>query len=110
MQGRIGARLGRKRRDKLAGGGREKIIQITVPKDLAVVQLNRNSEPRELAGIDQDLEAVGAAAVDLVVERLYHSEFGIPDRPKDVLIEGRWIEGTTVPGSRPVNQSTGSTR
>lgn len=83
---------------------------VPVPETVAVVQLNRNSAPRELAGIDQDLESVGAAAVDLVVERLYHSEFGIPDRPKDVLIEGRWIAGTTIPGSRPLSQSTVSTR
>ncbi len=71
--------------------------RIPVPETVAVVQLNRNSEPTDLAGVDQDLEAVGAAAVDLVVERFYHNEFGVPARPKDVLIEGTWVAGKTVP-------------
>ncbi|MBI3887007.1 MAG: LacI family DNA-binding transcriptional regulator [Opitutae bacterium] len=74
--------------------------RIPVPARVAVAQLNRNTEPAELAGVDQHLEAVGAAAVDLVVERLYHNEFGVPDRPKDVLIEGSWVAGTTVPPAR----------
>ena len=84
--------------------------RIAVPEEVAVVQLNRNSEPAELAGVDQDLESVGAAAVDLVVERLYHNEFGVPERPKDVLIEGSWVAGKTVPRSPISIQPTVATR
>ncbi len=50
------------------------------------------------AGIDQNGERVGAAAVDLVVEQLHANEFGRPQNPKTVLIEGRWVAGKTAPG------------
>lgn len=50
------------------------------------------------SGIDQNNEQVGAAAVDLVVEQLHGNSFGIPQNPKTVLIEGRWVPGTTAPG------------
>jgi hypothetical protein len=41
---------------------------------------------------------VGAAALYLVVEQLHGNSFGIPQNPKTVLIEGRWVPGTTAPG------------
>jgi DNA-binding LacI/PurR family transcriptional regulator len=50
------------------------------------------------SGIDQNNERVGAAAVDLVVEQLHANSYGVPAIPKTVLIEGRWMAGTTAPG------------
>jgi len=50
------------------------------------------------SGIDQNNERVGAAAVDLVVEQLHSNAFGLPENPKTVLIEGRWVPGETAPG------------
>jgi DNA-binding LacI/PurR family transcriptional regulator len=50
------------------------------------------------SGIDQNNEQVGAAALYLVVEQLHGNSFGIPQNPKTVLIEGRWVPGTTAPG------------
>jgi DNA-binding LacI/PurR family transcriptional regulator len=52
------------------------------------------------AGIDQNNERVGAAAVDLVVEQLHGNHYGVPANPKTVLIEGRWVPGRTAPGPR----------
>lgn len=43
-------------------------------------------------GIDQNSRLVAAAAVDLLVEQLYHNRKGSPKDPKTVLIEGRWRE------------------
>jgi DNA-binding LacI/PurR family transcriptional regulator len=54
------------------------------------------------SGIDQNNERVGAAAVDLVVEQLHGNTYGLPENPKTVLIEGRWVPGTTAPGPRRV--------
>jgi LacI family transcriptional regulator len=48
------------------------------------------------SGIDQNNERVGAAAVDLVVEQLHGNSFGFPENPKTVLIEGKWVRGTTA--------------
>jgi DNA-binding LacI/PurR family transcriptional regulator len=71
---------------------------IAIPETIALADLNRGSEPVEMAGVDQELEAVGAAAADLVIEQLYRNETGVPARPKDVLIEGIWVPGRTAAG------------
>ena len=57
------------------------------------------------AGIDQNNEQVGAAAVDLVVEQLHGNSYGLPEIPKTVLIEGRWITGTTACGRSVVKNA-----
>lgn len=54
------------------------------------------------SGIDQNNERVGEAAVDLVVEQLHGNAFGVPAIPKTVLIEGRWVAGTTALGVKEV--------
>jgi len=69
---------------------------IRVPQQIAVAHLNRSSTEKEVAGIDQEFEFVGAATVDLVVEQCLLGEFGLPARPKDVLLEGTWVPGATV--------------
>lgn len=70
---------------------------IRIPDELAVATVNRYRQPEEMAGIDQQFDAMGAATVDLVVDQYYHGEFGVPLRPKDVLMGGDWIDGRTVP-------------
>lgn len=60
--------------------------------------LHLTPDVAEFSGIDQNNERVGEAAVDLVVEQLHGNAFGVPQMPKTVLIEGRWVAGTTAPG------------
>ncbi len=69
---------------------------LRVPEQIAVAHLNRSSEQKAVAGIDQEFEFVGAATVDLVAEQCRFGEFGIPLRPKDVLLDGVWVPGRTV--------------
>ncbi len=47
-------------------------------------------EMKTWPGIDGNLQAVGAAAFDLVVEGLHTYRFGPPEHPKEVLIKGEW--------------------
>ena len=71
------------------------------PADGAVghlAHLDLTAELPGCSGIDQNNERVGAAGVDLVVEQLQSNDFGLPENPKTVLIEGRWVPGTTAPG------------
>jgi LacI family transcriptional regulator len=75
------------RRLRVAGAGRPGFAHLHLTPDLA-----------GCSGIDQNNERVGEAAVDLVVEQLHGNAFGIPEIPKTVLIEGRWVAGTTTPG------------
>jgi DNA-binding LacI/PurR family transcriptional regulator len=57
-------------------------------------------EMGHFAGIDGNLSAVGAAAVDLVVERLNANLTGQTPHPKEVLIKGTWHHGATLPVRR----------
>ena len=64
---------------------------LRVPDDIAVGHLFRTRE--EMAGgmgIDGNLQLVGAAAFDLVVEGLNTNRSGVPEHPKEVLIRGKW--------------------
>lgn len=67
-----------------------------VPDDIGFVSLEYYPEHGDLAGVDQKSLTIGSAAVELVVEQLYHNERGVPETPKVVLIEGRWHPGKTV--------------
>ena len=79
-----------------------------VPGQIAVAHLNRTADDRDVAGIDQEFEFIGAATVDLVVEQCLLGEFGIPTRPKDVLLEGVWVEGATVLPPRDAEHHRGA--
>jgi LacI family transcriptional regulator len=50
----------------------------------------------DCAGIRQPFAALAAGAVDMVVAQLHRNERGIPARPKAMLFEGDWVEGTTL--------------
>lgn len=71
---------------------------VRVPDDVGLAYLYRTSdEMGGAAGIDGNLDFVGAAALDLVVERLYANNTAKSEHPKEVLIKGTWHEGATLP-------------
>ncbi|MEO7411809.1 MAG: LacI family DNA-binding transcriptional regulator [Opitutaceae bacterium] len=67
-------------------------------KGVGFAHLHLTSGMPGWSGIDQNNERVGTAAVDLVVEQLHGNQFGVPENPKTVLIEGRWVPGNTALG------------
>lgn len=68
-------------------------LGLRVPQDVPVAYLYRSEEERRhCAGIDGNLELVGGAAFDLVVESLHTNRSGLPKFPKEVLIQGFWHE------------------
>lgn len=69
---------------------------LRVPDDVAYADLDVSSADGTMAGIYQDAEGIGAAALDLVAGQLLRHERGLPDKPKAVLIESRWVGGATV--------------
>ncbi len=71
-------------------------LGVTVPRDAGFVHLNWEKELGDLAGIDQDSRAVGAAAVDLVAGQLHRNERGAPSDAKILLIRGKWHPAGTV--------------
>lgn len=64
---------------------------LRVPDDIYLAYLYRTREEmNEWPGIDGNLQGVGAASFDLVIEGLHTNRFGAPGQPKDVLIKGEW--------------------
>jgi DNA-binding LacI/PurR family transcriptional regulator len=49
------------------------------------------------AGIYQQSEEIGKAAVQLLISLIHHNERGIPEISREVLIVGRWQDGSTLP-------------
>ncbi|HEY0790591.1 MAG TPA: LacI family DNA-binding transcriptional regulator [Chthoniobacterales bacterium] len=69
-----------------------------VPEEIGLAYLYRTSDEMGVAaGIDGNLSAVGAAALDLVVEKLNANLTGASEYPKEVLIKGTWREGASLP-------------
>lgn len=65
-----------------------------------IVNLNWQGETQSDYGIDQQMDQIGAAALDLVVEQLQTNQYGIPRNPKRVHLPGRWVRirhGQTQP-------------
>ncbi len=73
-------------------------LGLRVPEDLGLAYLYRTArEMKDTTGIDGNLPEVGAAAFDLVVERLNANRLGPTEHPKEVLIKGTWRTGATLP-------------
>jgi LacI family transcriptional regulator len=66
-----------------------------VPDEVGVA-LNWLPTGSTATGIQQDFQAHGAAAFDLVEGQLRRHELGVPAQPKTVLVRGRWVEGDTI--------------
>jgi len=73
-----------------------------VPRDVAVVSLDRRSSDRGIAGVRQDYAKLGASAVDLLVGMTHRNERGLPAQASTLLTEGAWQDGRTLTGKRKV--------
>lgn len=49
------------------------------------------------AGINQNSHEIGRAAVQLLISLINHNEQGIPRICREVLVEGFWVDGSTLP-------------
>ncbi len=73
-------------------------IGARVPEDAGFVQLSlEGGNGATHTGIDLNLPAIGAAAVDLLVEMVRRNECGVSPSPQTLLLETRWVQGTTTP-------------
>jgi LacI family transcriptional regulator len=66
------------------------------PRDVGLVSLDWDATAKEFASVDQNPQAVGGAAVDLVMAQMRHNERGIPESPRSVLVDSTWRPGRTV--------------
>ncbi|MDB6113309.1 MAG: kdgR [Lacunisphaera sp.] len=69
---------------------------LRVPHDVGVIQLEWRESHAEITGMNQHNDAVGEAAVDMVVGQIHRNETGIPEFPRATLIGASWVEGQSV--------------
>ena len=70
-------------------------MKLKVPKDVGLACLAQPSDT-SYARIDEKGEVVGATALELVAAQIARNEFGPPSHPKVMMIEGRWVKGSTL--------------
>ena len=81
-------------------------LRLEVPKDVgAAYMFGTELERQTKAGIDGNLDSVGAVAVDLLVQEMHIHERGMPEHPREVLITGTWHPGPTLPERSPQTRS-----
>lgn len=67
-----------------------------VPEDIGVVNHNIHAGNDYLAGIDESGPRTGVVALELLVAMINRQEFGLPEKPQQVLVEGVWTPGQTL--------------
>ena len=68
----------------------------TLPDDIGFGALNRLPEETHVAGIDQNHALAGQTAADFIINKIQANDYGIPQHPRIVLIQGEWREGPTA--------------
>lgn len=101
--------LKRARPDAVIGFGPQQLFTLrragyAIPRDVAYAALDVQqatlADESEVAGIDQNLAAIGANAIELLAAQLYHNEHGLPPLPVVSMIQGYWVNGRTAPRRR----------
>lgn len=67
-----------------------------VPKDIGYAYIDLDRSWKHLAGVYTDNRVTGAAAIQLLIERINHNTRGIPQHPRAVFVSGDWVMGPTV--------------
>jgi LacI family transcriptional regulator len=67
-----------------------------VPRDVGVAVASIPYGDRVISGMDENVRAVGAMAVNTLVGMIHRNETGVPSIPWRILAEGTWFQGETV--------------
>ncbi len=70
-------------------------LGLKCPEDIGLICVNRPLQST-LSGMEENHLVIGATVADLVVAQITRNEFGLPEHPKLILIEGSWVEGKTL--------------
>lgn len=71
-------------------------IGLRTPDDVGLVHLDWTTDLDGWAGIRQNHDQIGFAAVDLVLGQLQRNEFGTPPFQKCTVIRGSWVPGPSL--------------
>lgn len=71
-------------------------IGLKVPGDMAVAHTSLLDGGFN-AGVDQNPEQIGRAAIQMLISLVNHHEFGLPEVQRELLVEGTWVDGSDMP-------------
>lgn len=71
-------------------------LHVSVPRDLAVA-VTSVLDGKFDTGIDQNCVEIGAVALRTLAGQIQQNERGIPACARRVLVEARWVDGTSLP-------------
>lgn len=71
-------------------------LGLHVPRDIGLATTSVLDGHAD-AGVFQNSDEIGSAAVQLVISLIHHAEFGVPKVCREVLVEGRWQDGRMLP-------------
>jgi LacI family transcriptional regulator len=74
-----------------------KRMGLQVPRDVAFVDVFLDDVSGLTAGVRQNHQTVGAAAVEILAGQLQHNKFGVPLIPTTTFVEGTWYDGRSCP-------------
>ena len=69
---------------------------LEVPADIGFFNLNWNERTHPCAGLDLRPEMHGCVAVETLAAHAQRSERGLPEVPRTVMFNGRWVDGPTL--------------
>jgi DNA-binding LacI/PurR family transcriptional regulator len=78
-----------------------------VPKDIGLAATSVVDGYAD-AGIYQNSDEIGRAAIQLLVSLIHHNEFGIPRVRREILVEGEWVDGRSLPPRNAVRPNYAS--
>lgn len=73
---------------------------LSVPRDLAYVELRLEREDHRVAGVRPNSPQVGEIATSLLVAQTQQNSRGLPAVPTATLVNGTWSEGSSLPAFR----------
>ncbi|WP_309382583.1 LacI family DNA-binding transcriptional regulator [Cerasicoccus frondis] len=71
-------------------------INVSAPDHIGLVHLDHEPSLKDWAGMNQNHEHVGKAAVDMLIGKLNRNELQLPPFPKCVTIMSEWTPGPSV--------------
>jgi len=70
------------------------------PTDLGLACLNRPATSR-FSGVEENNELVGELTCQIVINHIIHNERGLSAQPTITRVQGKWVEGETLPERKP---------
>ncbi len=81
-------------------------LGLSVPQDVAFVDLFLDQFDGATAGVRQNHAVVGQLAVEILAGQLHYNKYGVPEIPTTTYVEGTWFDGATCPPRKAATTRT----